>query len=209
MIEWIPVELAGRGRRYGEPFYSSLDECVQDVMLRLLDHNISSPYALYGHSMGATIAFELARRIIDCGHRAPEHLFLSGRRSPLSARPIRKVYDLPDSELVSFLKEMGGVGSDLTDSQRALDIFLPILRADFRMLSRYDFKRNDLPIDIQLSLINGKSDDIYPQEIASWQRLSSKECKYLFYEGGHFFIEKWYREIRRYINNELVGLVTS
>ncbi|QWU15605.1 Surfactin synthase thioesterase subunit [Paenibacillus sophorae] len=204
MIEWVPLELAGRGIRLYEPHCETFDECLEDVYEQIVRHRIDMPYALFGHSMGASIAFEATRKLIEEGHSVPKHLFLSGRRSPQSARPIKQMHLLSEAEFIEELRLLGGTAEEIFADRNLLEMFLPIIRADYRMLSTYSFRLPQQPLDIAFTVLNGKADDLYPQEIIGWQAFTSHKCEYLFFEGGHFFIEQHYKEIGAYVNSVML-----
>ncbi|HEU4962495.1 MAG TPA: hypothetical protein VFV52_01350, partial [Bacilli bacterium] len=60
------------------------------------------------------------------------------------------------------------------------------------------------PLDVPFTVLNGKADNLYPQEISGWQAFTSHPCKYLFFEGGHFYLEQCYREIGTYVNSVML-----
>lgn len=80
-IEIIPIELAGRGKRFGEELYDKIEDAVDDVY-EIVKSNINGPYGLFGHSMGSIIAYELARKINNSNLPNPEYIFVSGRKPP-------------------------------------------------------------------------------------------------------------------------------
>src|SRR6266404_2160102 len=111
-LEVIPVELPGRGSRYRELLLSDVHSMVDDI-LQQINHHLHKPYALYGHSMGALLSFVFAHRVAEQGKNQPLHLFLTGREGP-SVQPREKIYHLLDTdELVSELREMGGIPREI------------------------------------------------------------------------------------------------
>ncbi|HEU4962714.1 MAG TPA: alpha/beta fold hydrolase, partial [Bacilli bacterium] len=122
-IEWVPVELAGRGARYFQPPYETFDDCLQDVRDQIVRQGDDTPYALFGHSMGASIAFEVTRKLLAEFDTAPAHLFLSGRRSPQSARPTKPLHLLPEAELIEALRQLGGTEEEMFADRNLLETF--------------------------------------------------------------------------------------
>lgn len=200
-IELAPIELAGRGARFNEPFYEDFEDCVGAVFDQIVSTPLHSPYALFGHSMGANIAFEVARRLDVEAILNPSHLFLSASRSPQVPTKVSEIHLMTDAAFVEELRRLGGTDEELFRNQDLLDIFLPIIRADFSMLSTYSFKPILQLLDMKFIILNGKLDDFTDQEIYGWQELSSQKCEFQFFEGGHFFIERQYNEVLNYIGS--------
>ncbi|WP_151735792.1 thioesterase II family protein [Paenibacillus tengchongensis] len=210
MIEWVPLELAGHGVRLHEPHYETFEDCLEDVHQQILHHGVNTPYALYGHSMGASISFEVTRKLIEESNSVPTHLFLSGRRSPQSVRPHKQMHLLPENEFIQELRKLGGTPEEMFTDPHFLEMFLPIIRADYRLLSTYTFRPPHKALDVEFIILNGKTDDLYPQEITGWQAFTSQKCEFLFFEGGHFFINKYYQDIGAYVNSVmLAGEITE
>lgn len=205
MVEWVPIELAGRGSRLNEAPYEIFQDCVDEIYEQIMRHGLNMPYALLGHSMGACLAFEVTQKLVRQSQRLPTHLFLSGRRSPQSARPGKKMHLLPENEFIGELRLLGGTPEELFADRNIMALFLPIIRADYQMLSTYLFQPPTPLINVAFTILNGKSDDLYPEEISGWQAFSTQQCEYRFFDGGHFFIEQHYKEIGRYLSSVMLS----
>ncbi|WP_038900903.1 thioesterase II family protein [Dickeya dadantii] len=205
LIEWVPLELAGRGSRLNEAPYEIFQDCINEVYDKIIQHGLNMPYALLGHSMGASIAFEVAQKLVRHAQRLPMHLFISGRRAPQSVRPVKKMHLLSEDEFIAELRLLGGTADELFADCDLLALFLPIIRADYRMLATYLFQAPPRPIDVAFTILNGKSDDLFPEEITGWQALSMRKCEYRFFDGGHFFIDQHYKEISHYLNSVMLS----
>jgi surfactin synthase thioesterase subunit len=209
-IELLPIELAGRGSRWNRPLYPTFDDAVADVyeaIRRLVD---DLPYALFGHSMGSWIAYELAHRLSAEGHRPPAHLFLSGRRAPTApyAGPI--LHTLPEAEFVEALVGLGGVSRELFDDPELRAIFLGIIRADLKITETYQYVDRGRLLDVPATVLNGKSDStIAVRDLFPWRSLFSGPCSICAMEGGHFFVTQNVGAVTRVINQTLERYFSS
>src|SRR5579872_323593 len=153
-IRLIPVELAGRGRRMHEPLYKDADDAVSDALSMIRDGIRQSDYALFGHSMGCMIAYGVTQRIREQGLRPPLHLFFSGRGAPHVDRPDEKKFHLMSEE--AFRKEvigLGGTPPELFDQPELLQLFLPLLKNDFRISESADRDKAIRPLDTDITVL--------------------------------------------------------
>jgi surfactin synthase thioesterase subunit len=161
---------------------------------------IDRPYALFGHSLGATLAFETACRLGRESLRAPACLIVSGSRAPnLDRGPDQesKTYgrerlpsNLPDDEFLQLLRNMGGTPVEILNNADMMRIFMPIIRADFRLGESYKWdglSRCHCPI---LALGGDIDRDSKPEQLAQWGALTNRGVTVRVFHGGHFFIMK-------------------
>ncbi|QEV20251.1 thioesterase II family protein [Streptomyces alboniger] len=190
IVEPLIVQYPGRQDRYGEPFAAGADEIV-DAVLGELDSGVgSAPLALFGHSMGATVAFEAARRLEAQG-RPPVALFLSGRRAPSLPRrtgAMRPVREMSDAELVEEMRKLSGTADELLASPELLSLFLPSMRADYQIVDDYVYRPGE-PLSCPVTVLTGDSDPrVGVEDARAWQRevRGAFSCHVL--TGGHFFL---------------------
>jgi len=205
-IQLFPIELAGRGVRIRESLYRSCEEAVDDLYA-IVKHEISeSPYALFGHSMGAMLAYELAGKIRQAGVNPPIHLFFSGRSAPHIPMQEEKKYHLLDQD--AFAKkvlELGGTPPEFFQYPQLLEMFLPVLRRDF-FLSATDFNFDRIiPFDCDISVFLGKEEDMVPEQADGWKKHTSGICSIHYFNGGHFFINEEGATVSRLINKTLLS----
>src|SRR5918999_1348036 len=134
-IDVCPIHLPGRGVRVNEKAYTKVSDLVRDLtpaILPLLD----KPYALFGHSMGGLISFELARELRRRNVPAPVHIFISGRKAPQIPQQEEFIYNLPESEFVETLLRLNGTPTDILENKELMCIMIPLLRADFELCER-------------------------------------------------------------------------
>jgi len=203
-IELISIELKGRGERINEIFYESLEEAVDDIFENIKDKITNDEYAIYGHSMGALLSYELYYKIEQMGMKKPEHIFFSGYRAPNIIRQEEKKSTLPDYDFISKVMDIGGTPNKLIENKELLEIFIPIIRSDFKILENYKYNERKNNIECNVSVLNGKQDAIKLEEILAWKNHVSKEFKVYSFEGNHFFINTNVENITNIINDTLV-----
>ena len=185
-IEVRGVELPGRGRRAREPLCTSLEALADDVHAQLRAELVDRRYALFGHSMGATLAYLCALRIRRDALPLPSALILSGAAAPWARVPQRR-HLLPRDDFLAMLGELGGVPPEILQHQELIDYFEPVLRADFAAVEDWRPGAHD-PLPIPLIVLRGRDDDVSAEQAGAWSRASSAACTVYAFEGGHFFI---------------------
>jgi medium-chain acyl-[acyl-carrier-protein] hydrolase len=184
-IELCPVELPGRGTRLQEPPVTNLETLTVALLAGLLDQ-FSGAFAFFGHSMGALIAFELARRMEQEYGVAPAHLFVSGRGAPHLANT-RRIYDLPHNEFIQELRILNGTPEQILDYQELLGLVLPRLRADFQLVQTYRYLPS-APLRCPISAYGGLNDDTVPLgALEAWRKHTRSTFRCSVFEGHHFY----------------------
>ncbi|HEY6795198.1 MAG TPA: alpha/beta fold hydrolase [Kineosporiaceae bacterium] len=187
-VEVCPVTLPGREARAGERAATRMDEVV-DPVTQALASLTDRPYAVFGHSMGAAVAYEVARRLESSGVPGPRCLFVSGRRAPHlpSRRP--PLHGLPDQELLSAVAELNGTPDGVLRHDDLLRLFLPTLRADFALNETY----RPLPGTALRCAVSSLTGDADPQvdldEIAGWRAVTSGAFTLRVFRGEHFYLK--------------------
>src|SRR5258707_2519146 len=138
-IDMCLVHLPGRGRRTRERAFTQLDGVVNAVADRM-SVKTEIAYALYGHSMGALISFELGRELFRRHGAGPAHLFISGHCAPQDARKEPPLSNLPHDEFIIELKRLNGTPRNVLDNRELMDIFVGVLRADFKVVEHYEYR---------------------------------------------------------------------
>ena len=197
--ELFPLELPGRGRRFGEPLLTSLDKMVDELFTQVRDE-LEQPYALYGHSMGGRLGWLLARRVLAAGLPAPLHLFLSGCAAP-SAVENRRRYQLPRNEFISMLQNMD-CPPQVLESEELMEVFEPVLRADFEANDTFEY-RKEAPFDIPITVMIGTEEETTREEAFKWQEETMQKIVFTEFPGGHFFIFDHLPELSRIMSQTL------
>ena len=187
-VELIAVELPGRAARILEEPLDSLDAVTDELVPRMVPL-LDKPYALFGHSMGARIAYATACKIQENGHDSPSDFFASGSRAPHIARDRRSLHDLPRAEFIHELRKLNGTPPEILRDEEMLDLILPFLRADFRIAeTRLPIPDNRLAPSVHV--FGGMADtDIVPGDLKAWKLFFEGTMSVHLYDGGHFFIE--------------------
>lgn len=188
-IRICPIELTGRGRRFNEPFYHTIQEAAEDIFNRIKGKLDTYRYAFFGHSMGCLIIYELMKYIKKESHSYPEHLFLSGRYPPDIIKKDKYIHLMGNEELKKELIKMGGTPEEIINDADFFSVFVKILRADYKMLETYCYVKDGFIMDCDMTIMNGNDDqEIMHEDINSWIKFTHKTCAFRIYEGGHFYI---------------------
>jgi medium-chain acyl-[acyl-carrier-protein] hydrolase len=206
-VEVCPVNLPGRESRLREPAFKQLGPLVDALVPQLLPL-LDRPYALFGHSMGAMIAFETARRLRGRKVAGPQHLFVSGRRAPqLPPKGERRTYDLPEAEFIEELGRLNGTPREVLEHPELLELLLPILRADFSICQTYAYAPGE-PLDIPITAFGGVEDqDVGRARLEAWREQTSGAFKLHLIPGDHFFINSARARVCHLLTDELNALV--
>jgi medium-chain acyl-[acyl-carrier-protein] hydrolase len=183
-VEVVAIQLPGRGKRRREPPLTSLSKLVE----LLGSVPLKEPFAFFGHSMGALVAFELARLLRREGRALPLHLFVSGRSAPQLNSCHRPLHNLPTSELMQELHQLDGTPTEVLEHPELMEMMLPILRADFSICDTYEYREEE-PLACPISAFGGFQDvDVPRQNLEAWSEQTSNSFTLRMLPGKHFFI---------------------
>ena len=186
-IEVCAVELPGRGTRFREPLRTEMRELASEAQQGLQPW-MNAPFALFGHSLGASLCYELARRLERDGGPRPLRLFVSGRRAPHRPRPGPIIHRLPDDQFVEELRQLQGTPDGVLENPELMELFLPILRADFQLGETYSLAAPE-PLDCPLSAYGGVQDtEVSHDELQEWRRYTNADFQLRPFPGNHFFV---------------------
>lgn len=201
-IEVARVHLPGRENRLREQLFNRLSTLI-DVLVDELVNWIDGPFALFGHSMGALLIFELARGLRRRHGLLPIHLFVSGYRAPQLPPMHLPFSHLPDEELIVNVRRYGGLPNLVAQNDELLEIFLPILRADFAMTETYVY-REEAPLECPVTAFGGLFDsEVSRENILAWNIHTSARFNTRFFPGGHFFLHDSQSMVLEQINHQL------
>ena len=193
-IDVRAVQLPGREARLREPAYRWMPDLLGPLLDGLAPH-LDRPYAVFGHSMGAAIGFELARRAVARGLPSPVRLLVSSRRAPHLPARRRPYHDLDDDSFLRLVFELGGTPGEVGQQRELLQLFLPTMRADFVLNDTYE----PLPgprLSCPISAFVGDSDaEASPAEMAGWAQATTGPCSARVFRGGHFYLKERQSEV--------------
>lgn len=185
-VEVMAVQYPGRQDRRHEPGIDSVEEYADEIfaVLRQLDDR---PLMLFGHSMGAVLAYEVALRLRRAGLPAPARLFVSGRRAP-SRHHDENVHQAPDAEIVAELRRLGGPHQGMLADPEVLSLVLPAIRSDYRAIESY---RHDATarLDCPVTVLVGDADPrVSIDEARAWAEHTTAPTEVEVFPGGHFYL---------------------
>lgn len=183
-----PVQLPGRGTRRAEKPFTNIKPLVE-ALLPVIAPYSDKPFAMFGHSMGASIAFELARQLRRVHGVEPRRLFVSGRRAPHLPKLRRPLHDLPEDEFIEELRRLNGTPPEVLADRQLMELMIPLLRADFSVAETYEFQPGE-PLGCPITVFGGVSDEHVEREaLAAWREHTSGPFVLRMFEGDHFFVE--------------------
>jgi medium-chain acyl-[acyl-carrier-protein] hydrolase len=186
-IEILAVQLPGRGPRIAEPTISRLTPLLDALQAALADQ-AGVPWAFFGHSMGALVAFELTRALVRSGGPAPVHLFLSGHESPQHIKVSVPIGSMSDEALIAKLLRYDGTPQEILREPELLQLILPPIRADFELLESWRHVP-EAPLDVPVTVLGGKEDTTVSADmLEGWRDHVAGPFSHHQFPGGHFFI---------------------
>ncbi|MGW4566104.1 thioesterase II family protein [Streptomyces sp. NPDC004561] len=184
-LEMAPVELPGRGTRDREPLPVDVDALIEELYDGLRAE-LDVPYALFGHSLGGSLAYEVARRLQARGEPAPLAVLISGARAP-QVPSLRTMSTADDDRLRAWLIANGGLPEELLEYPSFLREIMRAIRADLAYAEAYH-NPEPVPLDCPLHVFGGTEDSITPPEqIPRWRRCAAGGFGLTMLPGGHAF----------------------
>jgi surfactin synthase thioesterase subunit len=193
------IALPGREGLFGQPPLTDLEVAVQRVCTDI-QRFTDKPYALFGHSLGAVLAFEATCRLErDCPNHPPVCLIVSGRRALNLKNPSAALYSasdfgerapstLPDAEFISLLRRFGGTAPEILNNPEMMELLLPVIRADFSLVENYKWDGQSRT-RCSILVLGGTADGSASfEELTQWCTLSRRDVTVQTFDGGHFFI---------------------
>ncbi|WP_371588627.1 thioesterase II family protein [Streptomyces virginiae] len=193
-VEICPIELPGRQTRWHDPAFTRIEPLI-DALATAIAGELDVPYALFGHSMGSLLAFELARALRRRGFGEPRALFVSGGPAPQLRREQSWVHDQPDQIVVAKLRSLGGLPEEVLAQPELLELLMPTIRADFSVCETYEY-RPEPPLTCLIVAFAGTEDrDVPPARMAPWREQTSGVCVQHVLPGDHFFLRSSQAEL--------------
>lgn len=203
-IDVVAVQLPGREERVCEPAFSSAPElCLQ--LAAVLAPYLDRPFALFGHSMGGLIAFELARLLRTIGARSPLHLFVSAHSGPRTVNSIPPVAGMSDDELAALLRRLGGTRDEVLADAEMMRLVLPLMRCDLTVCESYRYVLAE-PLACPISVFGGIFDKIVLRpDLLAWDAETTGVFRARMFPGGHFFFDDLKPRVLQALSDDLAA----
>lgn len=202
-VEVLAVQYPGRQDRRAEPNIDSIPELVDRIFAALAPIG-DRPFALFGHSMGATVGYELALRLQDTGRPGPSHLFASGRRAPSRYRP-ENVHRRSEQEVIAEMSLLSGPEAPFLADPEVLAMSMPAIRADYKAVETYQNEPGRM-LSCPVTVLTGESDPrVSSEEAEAWREHTSGPFALHTFPGGHFFLTEHVDAVLALISRTLSG----
>lgn len=186
-VELSILQLPGRETMFGSPMFESMKQLI-DALVPVILPQTTMPYAFFGHSLGAHVAFEAARALRKQNAPAPRALLVSGTRAP--HLPFKRIHlhDLSKDRFLAEIRRYGGTPEAVLQNEELMDIFMPPLRADLKIFETYSHAP-EAPFDFPMYAFTGRNDHRMDlEELDAWSEHTTGNCSVRVFEGGHFYL---------------------
>lgn len=200
-IDWVGVELPGRGARYGEPLVDDPQSLISRLSDALEEEFDKGSFALFGHSLGGLLAFHLACALQGRSGPQPVALFISAAAADNCNRP--RLRDLPTAQFLAAIDRLNGTPYEVMSHPELVELFLPVLRADVTVA---ELLREQVKTVIQAPIIafSGSDDTTTPASaMHAWQRYTLSDFSQVVLAGDHFYIRQQGETLREMIEQRL------
>jgi medium-chain acyl-[acyl-carrier-protein] hydrolase len=204
-VEVYGLQLPGRGERILEAASTRLPELVTKLTASLIPL-LDRPFAFFGHSMGAILSFEVARRLRRNGGILPAHLFVSGRRAPQIPDNDLPLHLMDDTDFIAKINKMNGTEPEVLANSELLRLVLPAVRADTELCETYEYI-DESPLPCPITALAGANDDEETaQRMGGWRLQTSSLFSLYVFQGDHFFIRSDEGNLLALLRNKLSTL---
>ncbi|MGV9677865.1 thioesterase II family protein [Nocardia sp. NPDC003482] len=198
------VQYPGRQDRLGDPLIPDLPRMADLIAADLPTWPPSARIALFGHSMGATVAFETARRLAASG-RTPDHLFVSGRVAP-DAPYEGALHKGPDEALIAELQRLANdpASVEILRTEPSLaELVLPAVRGDYEAVETYTYTPAD-PLTCPISALLGDDDPtVNADDMRRWHSHTTAPFDLTTFPGRHFYLDETPTAVAQLISTRL------
>lgn len=201
-----PVLLPGRESRLDEAPLRDIAELVEPLC-SALEPFLERPYALFGHSMGALVAYEVARRLSGSAGMGPSCLLVSGRRAPGMPAKHRNISGLPDDKFLDEVWRLNGIPVEIRDEPELLGMILPVLRADYELVERYQplpGGRLECPV---VAYLGASDPEVDYAEVLEWRQMTTGRFSMRVFRGDHFYLKGGRADVLNAIREDLGSAV--
>jgi medium-chain acyl-[acyl-carrier-protein] hydrolase len=209
-VDFCAVQPPGRGWRFKETPFTRVADLV-DALADAVEPLLDLPHLLFGHSLGAVVAFEFAREVRRRHGRSPLRIVVAAHRAPHIADPRPPIHSTSDEDFLRLVQERyrGGIPAEVVREPEILRLLLPALRADLEMDWTYRFAP-DRPLDCPITAVGGEQDSTVAfAQITAWNRHTTGVFRAESVPGDHFFLDDAEAPLARFLLQGLQGLARS
>lgn len=204
-IELLAVQFPGRESRMGEAPLHELEPMIDGLLTALQDFT-DKPFAFFGHSLGALIAFELARQTAHLPEANLVHLFASSCYAPQLPDPAEPIFNLPEPQFIQKLGGLNGMPQEVLENQELMSLLIPILRADFELCETYVYQEDE-PLACDVTALGGLKDAHVPRSaLEAWQAQTNGAFTVRMFPGDHFYLNQDRMLLLQVIARTLAGV---
>lgn len=185
-VDVVAVQLPGRGGNLEHPAFTRIDPLIT-ALAEEVRPLLGAGVTLFGHCMGAVVAFELARHLRDASGWEPRRIIVSAARGPRRPLDSERISHLPDEELVGQLRRMQGTPKELLDNRMLLSLMLPTVRADFGLCEQYRY-RPGARLSCPISILGAREDRFSRGDLKAWRHETTGPVDFEWMPGGHFYV---------------------
>lgn len=195
------IEMAGRGTRKADTKYNNFDEAASDLFKIIKNKVNTENFYIFGHSLGAILAYEISLKFQNEELNLPKKLFLSGRTSP-QYRFHENKESLSSDDIINELQMLGVEDITIYKHPRAGKYYMSLLKSDYNLVNTY-CKSETILKKVDGSIFYGIADP-FSVDIDSWQDYFEKNLDIYSFSGSHFYINDNFRNIIEIINNNII-----
>ena len=201
-IEVCPIQLPGREHLLRESAQTRIKPLIE-ILCSQIEPYLDLPYAIFGHSLGAWISFELIRELRRLQCPLPSYFFVSGSKAPQLPDLSFPIHRLPDDKFIAKLESFKGTPQAVLQNSKLMEQLLPVLRADFAVLETY-FYTAEAPLNCPIAVFGGQGDaQVTPAELTAWQKQTAAAFNLQMFDGDHFFLNSARQELLKAIATTL------
>lgn len=201
-VEAFALQYPGRGERILDPTFTRLSPLVEKITHELLPY-MNKPYSFFGHSMGALVSFEVARKLRREHGMAPRYLFVSACNSPQDRKNESRYSLLPEDELINELTRLDGAPKEVLENRELMNMMLPTIRADFAVCEDYSYASDSL-LSCPIIAVGGIEDhETSRTRLEKWRNETDSYFELKMFEGGHFFINSAHKQLLQFVTRQL------
>ena len=201
-VEACPIQLPGRSTRLMERPFTDLSSLIQ-VLAQALSSLLDKPFAIFGHSLGALVGFELARQLRRQYGVSPARLFISAGCAPQIPRRGSPIHTLPAKEFLAEVRRLNGIPKEVLEHDELMEIVIPLLRADFALYEAYVYSAEP-PLNCPISAFGGLQDrKVTHRDLEAWRDQTTGAFSLRMLPGDHFFLNTTQPLLLQMLSQEL------